>query len=109
VRDLLEHAVDKFNTKVTEDEKLRAELDGLERTIVIQVKGGAAFHLVLKDQRVDGVQDGPVESPDITVTADERTLTNLLKGDIGPMRALATNKLKLQGSIEDLLRIRKFF
>ena len=109
MRPLLEEAVAKFNAKVEKDPGLQRELEGMERKVLIEVKEGPRYHFVLKDQRVDGVRDGPIESPDVTIIGDEATLTGLLKGELGPMRALATNRLKVKGSLEDILRIRKFF
>jgi len=109
MRELLEKAVAKFNAKVAVDPSLRKELAGMTRKILIETKEGARFHFILQDQKVDGVRDGPIEAPDITVIADQVTLTGLLKGEIGPMKAMATNKLKVKGSLDDLLRIRKFF
>ena len=109
MRDLLEAAVAKFNAKAASDAKLQKELQGVERTVLLEVKDGARYHFIVKDGRVDGVRDGTVEAPDITVAGDEATLRGLLTGEIGPMKALATNKLKVKGSLDDLLRIRKFF
>jgi len=109
VKELLEAAVAKFNAKVEKDEGLRRELEGMEKKVLVEVKEGPKYHFILKDRRVDGVRDGGVEAPDITVIADQTTLTGLLRGEIGPMKALATNRLKVKGSLDDLLRIRKFF
>ena len=108
MKELLEAAVARFNAKVEQDDGLRRELEGMERKVLVVV-GGARYHFVLKDRHVNGVQDGPIEAPDITVIADQATLTGLLRGEIGPMKALATNRLKVKGSLDDLLRIRKFF
>jgi putative sterol carrier protein len=109
VRELLEAAVAKFNAKASSDAGLQKELEGVVRKILLDVKDGAKYHFVLENKRVDGVRDGPVEAPDITVSADEATLRALLTGEIGPMKAWATNRLRVKGSLDDVLRIRKFF
>ena len=109
MRELLERTVAKFNEKARTDEKLRSDLSGLERRVMLDLKDGTSYNFVLKDAHVDGVNDGPIDSPDITIIADRSTLEALFKREIGPMKAIALQKLKVKASIEDLLRLRKFF
>lgn len=109
MREQLEGLVARFNERVAKDEKLRAELQGLELTVVLDLKDGTKYHLVLKDARVDGLRDGGADDADLTVIADPETVRGLLAGEIGPFKAYATGKLRVKGDIEDLLRFRKFF
>jgi len=109
MRELLERSVSKFNEKARTDEKLRDELAGLTRKVMLDLKDGTIYHFVLRNGHVDGVNDGPIESPDIMIIADKTTLEALFKREIGPMKAIATQKLKVKASIEDMLRLRKFF
>ena len=67
------------------------------------------FNFVLKDAHVGGLNDGGIEAPDIAIIADRATLEALFKREIGPMKAIALQKLKVKASIEDMLRLRKFF
>lgn len=109
MKEILEKVVTKFNDRAKADEKLRAELAGIERKVMLDLGEGTQFNFILKDAHVDGVNDGPVESPDITITTDKDTLEALLKRDIGPMKAIALRRLRVKASIEDVLRLRKFF
>ncbi len=109
MRELLEALVAKFNAKVDKDERLRAELQGIERTVVLDLKDGTKYHFILKDAHVDGVRDGGPERADLVVISDPATLSGLLKGEIGPFKAYATGRLRVKGDIEDLMRFRKFF
>ena len=109
MRDLLEQAVAKFNTRARTDEKLQKELDGIERKVLLDLKDGTKYHFVLKDRQIGAVVDGPIEAPDVTITSDAATLAALLKKEMGPMKAYATQKLKIKASLEDVLRLRKFF
>lgn len=109
MKDLIEEAVQKFNEKARTDEKLRRELEGVERKVLIDLKDGTRFHFVLKDREIGGVGDGPIDAPDITILSDAATLTALLRREMGPMKAYATQKLKIKASLEDVLRLRKFF
>ena len=109
MRELLEKTVARFNEKARTDEKLRSELAGVERKVLLDLKDGTMYNFLLKDAHVDGVHDGTVDSPDITIIADRGTLEALFKREIGPMKAIALQKLKVRASIEEMLRLRKFF
>ena len=109
MRTLLEDLITKFNAKTATDPGLRAELDGLTKTIQIELKDGTKYHFTLKDQRVAALFDGGVEHPDITIATDADTLAALIRREVGPFKAYATGKLRLKGSLDDLARFRKFF
>ena len=109
MRDALEKLVTKFNHRAETDDKLRNDLAGIERKVMLDLGNRTQFHFVLKNAHVDGVNDGPVDSPDIMIITDEGTLESLIKREIGPMKAIALRKLKVKASIEDMLRLRKFF
>ncbi len=109
MRELLEQAIEKFNGKAQTDAKLQRELEGIERKVAIDLKDGTMFHFVLKDKRIGPLGDGPIEAPEITIVGDAATLTALLRKEMGPMKAYATGKLKIKASLEDVLRLRKFF
>jgi len=109
MRDLIEGAIQKFNARAQSDEKLQRELDGIERTVLIDLKDGSKFHFQVKDKQIGPLAEGPVEAPDVTILSDAATLTALLKKEMGPMKAYATQKLKIKASLDDVLRLRKFF
>jgi len=109
MREELEALVARFNARATSDPRLRAELQGIQRTVVLDLKDGTKFHFTLKDAHVDGILDGGVDRPDLTIISDKDTVKGLLAGEIGPFKAYATGRLKVKGDIEDLLRFRKFF
>ncbi len=108
VRNLLEEAIAKFNQKVEEDERVAKELEGMERTIVVRLNDDGAYHFVLKDKRAGPLQEGDVEG-DIEIISDSETLIALFNRELGPMKAIATKRLKINASLQDMLRIRKFF
>lgn len=109
MRDLLENLIAKFNVKVESDPALRAEIGDLKKTVLIELSNGTKWHFTLKDRHVAGLLDGGVERADIAILTDEETLRGLLLREIGPFKAYATGKLKFKGSLDDLLRVRKFF
>jgi len=109
VREMLEDLIRKFNAKVASDPALRAELVGLRKTVLIELKEGTKYHFTLADQKVAGLIDGGVDPADITIVTDAETLRGLILREIGPFKAYATGKIKLKGTLEDLARFRKFF
>ncbi len=109
MRDEIEGQIARFNARVQEDAKLRGELQGLEKTVLLDLKDGTEYHSVLKDSRIDGLRDGPIGNADITIIADAATIRGLISREIGPMKAYATGRLRINGDLEDLLRFRKFF
>lgn len=109
MEELLTGAIDKFNKKVEKDEKLQKEFEGLTRKIFIEVTDGNNYHFVLDNKRITNFGEGDIESPDIKIISDTNTIVGLFNKEMGPMKALATKKLKLKGSLHDMLRIRKLF
>ncbi len=109
MREMLEDLIRKFNAKVASDPALRAELVGLRKTVLIELKDGTKYHFMLADQKVAGLIDGGVDPADITISTDADTLRGLILREIGPFKAYATGKIKLKGTLEDLARFRKFF
>ena len=109
MRDLLEALITKFNAKVDADPTLSAEIGDLQKTVLIELSDGTKWHFTLKDRHVAGLLDGGVEHADIALLTDADTLRGLLLREIGPFKAYATGKLKFKGSLDDLLRFRKFF
>lgn len=109
MRDLIEEAISKFNERARTDAKLQAELEGIERKVLLDCKDGPKFNFVLKDKQIGSLLEGPIESPDVTILSDSATLTALLRKEMGPMKAYAMQKLKLKASLDDVLRLRKFF
>ncbi len=109
MRALLEDAVRKFNEKAQADPKLAAELEGVERKVLIDCRDGPKYSFLLKDKQIGPLSEAPVDAPDVTIVSDTETLTALLKKEMGPMKAYATQKLKIKASLDDVLRLRKFF
>jgi putative sterol carrier protein len=109
MRDLLEGLIAKFNAKVDADPSLSSEIGDMQKTVLIELTNGTKWHFILKDRHVAGLLDGGVDRADLTLLTDEETLRGLLLREIGPFKAYATGKLKFKGSLDDLLRFRKFF
>ena len=107
VEGVLKDLMERFNRKAGEDQKLRDELRDVTRSIAVEMRDGESYHFLLKESQLVDLTKGAADSPDIKIISDTETFEGLISRRIGPMKALATGKLKLEASLEDKLRIRK--
>lgn len=110
VEEVLKEAIVKFNKKAETDPKLAKEISGMTRVVQFEITDtGQFFHFVLENQRVGELQNGRVEKPDIRVICDADVVKQLYRGELRPMKAIATRKIHIKAKIEDMLTLRKFF
>ena len=105
---LLMETIEKFKAKVEEDEAVRKELEGVKRTMFINVIDKEGYSFVLDGQEIKDFKKGGIDEPDVKITATEEDLILLFKGELKPMKAWATKRLVVKASLDDLLRVRKF-
>jgi putative sterol carrier protein len=108
VKCLLDDLVMKFNQKAERDEALQEELEGITRKVQIDL-GSEQYKFILENKRIGSFAEGRIENPDISLISDSRTIEDLVSGKMKPMKAWALKKLKIKGSLDDILRLRKFF
>ena len=109
VEELLREAIARFNAKAREDPELASELAGISKKIQVELEDGGSYHFVLEDASVSELREGGIDSPDIRIVASSDTLRRLWSKELRIMKALVTKKLQVKGSMEDLLRLRRFF
>lgn len=105
-REVLEDMVDKFKTKVQNDEDLREKVKDYNRTIMIDFKEDDSFNTEFKSGEIGDIKEGAIDDADITITTDPETLHNLLEGNMGAMEAYAKKKIKIDASLTDMLKIK---
>ena len=108
VKAVLDDVVAQFNARVKCDDSLRRELIGIKKRVQVDL-GPEQYHFVIEDCKVDGVCDGRIENPDITIISDEETVRRLHCRELKIMKAWAQKKIRVRGSLEDIMRLRKFF
>ncbi|OGS45181.1 MAG: hypothetical protein A3K76_06945 [Euryarchaeota archaeon RBG_13_57_23] len=109
VEEVFREMIVKFNQKAAEDPKLAKELAGVRRVVEIDVTDGESFNFVLDNARVGELLKGKVERPDILVIGSRDTFLQMKSGELRPMKALALKKIQVKATLEDMLRLRKFF
>ena len=107
VQEVLESVVDRFNRHAARTPSVAEELAGLERTIQVRLTDGETYAVDLTRGQLANLRTGAAAHADVTITTDTRTFHALVKKEMGPMKALVTRKLSIDGSLEDKLLFRK--
>lgn len=107
VEEELAQLVDRFNRRAESNPAVGEELAGLERTIRLQLTDEGTYTVDLRNGRLGGLRTSTAGAADITITTDAATFHGLVRRDIGPMKAIFSQKLKIDGSLDDKLLFRK--
>ncbi len=86
-----------------------AAIEGMETTFHFDLTGenGGQYTISIADQKVE-VTDGLNGDASCVVSASEDNFVNLAKGDLNPMMAMLTGKLKISNQGE-MLKYAKLF
>jgi putative sterol carrier protein len=109
VEEYLNEMIRKLNEKAASDPKFEQELKGIRKVVQVVVTDGESFNFILENARVGPISKGTIPNPDITIIGATEVYNQLRSGELRPMKAYATRKLQVKGSLEDILRFRKFF
>jgi putative sterol carrier protein len=107
VEETLASVVERFNRHAEKNPAVAEELDGVSRTIQIKLSDGGTYAVDLAKGRLGNLRTGPAERADVRITTDSGTFQALVRKEIGPMKAIVTRKLAIEGSLEDKLLFRK--
>jgi putative sterol carrier protein len=99
--------VDRFNRHAERTPAMQEELQGVQRTIVIRLSDGPSYAVDLRDARLTNLRTADHTRADVTIRTDTKTFNGLVTKEIGPMKALVTHRLAIDGSLEDKLLFRK--
>jgi putative sterol carrier protein len=105
--DALASLVDRFNRHAEKNPATAEELAGVERTIEVRFTDEGTYAVDLHGGRLTNLRTGSPPRSDVKITTDSVTFRGLLAKEIGPMKAIVTRKLSIDGSLEDKLLFRK--
>ena len=108
MEELLKEWLEKAKKRMEEDEKFKKDLREFDGVFQLEITDGDSYHIALKDGEVGELTKGEVDNPRLKVTSDTQTMKALMTGEMGAMKAFALRKIKLDGSLEDIMRLRKF-
>jgi len=106
-KETLEKLVQKFRKKIDEDDSLKEDIKDFERDIQVDFDSGNQYNMSLEEAEISEIREGPIEGSDITLATDVGTLDDLLEGEVGAMQAYASNKIKVDASLTDMLKFKK--
>lgn len=107
VEETLSSLVDRFNRHADHNPATAEELQGIRRTIAVHLTDEGTYAVDLREGRLTNLRTGAPPASDVTITTDTATFRGLVAKEIGPMKALVTRKLSIEGSLEDKLLFRK--
>lgn len=108
MEEVLKEWLEKAKKKMDEDEKFKNELKEFDGVFQLEMTDGDCYHIAIKNGVVGELVKGSVDDPRLTVVSDTETLKALMSGEMGAMKAFALRKIKVNGSFEDIIRLRKF-
>jgi putative sterol carrier protein len=108
MQDSIQTLIDKFHSKMEKDEKAKAEIAPLKKTFNIDL-GTEHYSMKLEDARITDFGPTVIDGADVTLITTPESLQALIDGTLRPMKAYVTKKISVQGKIQDLLFLKKFF
>jgi len=89
-----------------EDPAVKGKFAGFDRTLEFRFTDlDASLHTRIHDQTMDPFAEGQLEKPNILVTCDSGTLKGILEGTLSALEAYSVGRLKVKGSMTDLLKL----
>ncbi len=107
IEETLASLVDRFNRHADRNPAVITELAGISRTIAVRLTDGGNYAVDLREGHLTNLRSSAPGKADVTIITDTPTFQGLVKKEIGPMKALVTRKLTIEGTLEDKLLFRK--
>jgi len=104
----IQEMIDKFHRKVEKDEKVRSKLEGVVKTINIDLKE-EQYSLRLDNAQIHDYKEGMIENADIIFTSTPDNLQAMIDGTLRPMKAYITRKFTVKGKLEDVMHLKNLF
>lgn len=104
IRDL----VDKVNSKIERHPEIREEVENIRKSVNIDL-GDEKYSFRFENAKVEDLRTELIDGADITMKTTAENFVDLINGDLSPMKAFVTGKVKLNGKFQDLMFLKKFF
>ncbi len=101
ILEILEGVREKFNHPAT-----KSKFKGYDRTLQFYLTDlELTYHTRVHNESIDPFEEGKLDKPDLLVTTESETLLGIIKGNLSPLDAYSVGKLKVRGSMTDLLKL----
>jgi len=105
--DIIKEKIDKFEEKMTSDERITEFLKGGSRKVLLEIPDDESYHFTANQEGIKDFGKGMIDDPDITITANIDIIKGIFNGEIKPLKAYIKKQIKFKASIQDMLFIRK--
>ena len=99
--------IDKINRKIESNPEIKEEVKSIVKTLNIDLDS-EKYSFRFADAKIDDFRTELLDEADITLTTTAENFTDLMNGDLSPMKAYITGKVKLKGKFQDLMFLKKF-
>lgn len=84
--------------------------DGVNMSLVFDLSGenGGQWSVVVNDGKCD-VSKGTTDNPDATIKMDADDYVAMTRGDLNPMMAFMSGKVKVDGDINSVMKFQSLF
>ncbi len=96
--------VKKFNERAKKDDKLRREIENLNRKILVEFVDDGKYSFELKDAHIEELKDYN-GNYDIEIYIDTNTFNEILEGKTDALSAYILKRFKVKASLSDKLLI----
>lgn len=103
----IRNAIEKFKAKIEEDAELKKELADVSRKVNIDTTDNEGFSFLIEKGQIVDFKRGKLDGAEITLHATTADFKLLFTKELKPMKAWATKRLKYDGTMEDLMRLKK--
>jgi len=107
VEETLSSVVDRFNRYVARTPAAAEEIEGIRRTIQIRLTDDGTYAVDLAEGRLGNLRSGAAPAAELKITTDSATFQGLVTKEIGPMKAIVTRRLAIEGTLDDKILLRK--
>lgn len=108
IKDTIQGMIDKFHERMAEDEKARAEVEPIYKTVNLNLDT-EVYSLILDHGEIKDFKEELLPEADITVTSTPEYLQAMIDGELRMMKAYLTGKVKVKGKFDDLKHLKKLF
>ena len=108
ISEIIENIRTVFNNRSAKDQIFRDSLMGFEKTIAFTLTDNDSYWFQITKGTVPLINKGIPLRSDIKLISDTESLLAILSGTLDPMKAIMTGKLKISGTITDVVWLKKF-
>lgn len=104
VKEDLMNALSKWAAKL-DDPKYKEKFKGFDKTLQFNFNDQSFNILMIFKNETCELKEGSVSNPDIVITTSSKVILGITKGEINPLKAFLSRKLKAKGNRTDMIKI----